>query len=390
MEFENAWRVSQWGYGEGADRIPLYVFSVPAKTLVGEAKIYRRRPGREDGYQRELLSVRLGKGKLGVPGYLLHQMGIFPTSILLNIRKEDAEIRFEEKDKVADNIAIGKLIVPEGVTWYVVDGQHRLEGLKIAMRERPELEDYPVLLTVTNENAFYEMLIFYIVNSRVKSVPTDLAYRLLQRMLYEAPRWVKNIMTRVERRKGIAATIVDYLNTEDNSPFKGKIREVGEPQKPWHVTEDGTLTRYVTIVLKERIFEGMYDYDVAQLLISYWSAIERVYPNCFRNPKDYALLDTLGLSSMSRLFPVIYGYCGRDGNTSSENMERYLRYLLEGVKEDRLDPDFRRPIIEMWWHKTDGPGIIRGTGEKHYSWIAEQFAEKIALVIAHLRISSDT
>jgi len=57
----------------------------------------------------------------------------------VNIRKEDAELQFIEKSKFAKNISIGDLIVPDNTTWYILDGQHRVEGLKIAMREQPEL-----------------------------------------------------------------------------------------------------------------------------------------------------------------------------------------------------------------------------------------------------------
>ena len=387
MRFKHVWRITQWGYGVGAGKMPLYIFSVPAKVLISEAEIYRRTPERRDGYQRELASARLGTSKYGVAGYLLRQMGIFPTSILVNVRKEDAVLKFEEKERISDNITIGDLIVPDDVTWYVIDGQHRLEGLKMAMRIRSELENYPVLLTMTNEGIFYEMLIFYMVNSRAKSVPTDLAYRILQKMLYDvkAPKWIElEIMTGADRRKAIAATIVDYLNFKDESPFKGRIKEAGEPWKPQHITTDRTLIRYVTLILKERIFRELLDEEVADLLIDYWNAIKEIYPKCFENYEDYALLSTLGLSVMNRLFPAIYGYCIRDKDTSSQNMKKYLGYLLEDTPEHR-DPDFKRPITEKWWHRTDGPGIIRGTGEGHYSWIATNLAQKIAIVVKKRR-----
>ena len=97
----NAFKVVQWGKGEEARKIPLYVTSVPAGLLAEKAEIARRTKDRRKGYQRELSPKRLGKGVLGVTGYLLNQMGIFPTSILVNIRKSDGEIKFE---KIVTNI----------------------------------------------------------------------------------------------------------------------------------------------------------------------------------------------------------------------------------------------------------------------------------------------
>ncbi len=383
MIIKNVIRIYQWGYGKGAMRTPLYVFSIPAETLASKAEIYKRTPHRRDGYQRDLQQSRLGKGKLGVAGYILNQMGIFPTSILVNIRKEEGKIEFTEEMKLGDNISVGTLNIPDHATWYIIDGQHRLEGLKIAMREKEELSQYPFIVTLTNEDKFYEMLLFYIVNSRAKSVPTDLAYRILQGMLRQvkAPQWIEEeLLKGADRRKAIAAMIVDYLNFDPRSPFAGRIQEVGEPEKPNHITKDGTLTRYIALVLRERMFQDMMYEKVAEILIDYWNAIKETWPNCFKNHREYMLLSTLGLSVMHRLFPVIYGYCIREGNVTKEGMKKYLSFLLEPTPEHR-DPDFKKPITEGWWHRVDGPGIIRGTGEGHYAEIAEKMAEKIAIAL---------
>jgi len=386
MKIENVRRITQWGYGEGAGKMNLYILTVPATLLAEKAEIFRRTPDRREGYQRELQEARLSRGKLGVAGYLLDQMGIFPTSILVNLRREQGQLEYQKKSEGSEG-EIGDLLVPDGLTWFVVDGQHRLEGLKIAMREEEDLAKYPVIVTMTNENIFSEMLMFFLVNSRAKSVATGLAYRILQRMLYDqvAPKWIEGtMMVGADRRKAIAATIVDYLNLDLDSPFKGRIQEVGEPGSSEHLTTDETLARYVTLILKDSIFSEMYDKDVAQLLAEYWSALATIYPHCFQKTEDYMLLGTIGLSSMSRLFPTIYGYSARDGNVSKENMTKYLKYLLEQTPDHR-DVDFRGPIDEKWWHRVDGRGIIHGTGEGHYSEVASKLADKISKAVAKMR-----
>jgi len=387
MKYENVYKVTQWGTGPGAGKKVLYTFSLPAGILAEKALIYKRTPDRRDGYQRELSEARLGKGKRGIAGYLLNQMGIFPTSVLVNIRKEEGKVKFERKYAIDENAEVGDLTIPDDLTWYVVDGQHRIEGLKEAMREKDEFAGYPFIVTLTNEDIFYEMLIFYMVNDRQKSVPSDLVYRILQRAVYDpkTPEWARIVMgTGTDRRKAMGATIVDYLNTKEKSPFRGRIHEVGEVEKPEHLVKDGQLTKYVSIILKESAFSGMLDEDVADLLASYWTSIKNIYPESFDNPNDYLLFGTIGLSSLSRLFPTIYGYCAADADVSRKNMEKYLRYLLEETKEHR-DPDFRRPIDHKWWHKVDGPGIIHGTGEGHYQSITEKFGEKIGIVIKRKR-----
>ena len=387
MDFQHVWRVRQWGYGEGAGEVSMYLFTAPVKIVAERAQIDRRSPSRTKGYQRELSANRLGMGKLGVEGYVLNQMGIFPTSVLVNVRKDKWALKFSPNGQVNDKIDVGKLTIPDDADWFIIDGQHRVEGLKAAMREKEELENYPVILTMTNEIPLQEMLIFYLVNSRARSVATDLSYRILQRMLYDkgSPKWIESaIMAGADRRKAVASTIVDYLNTKQTSPFKGRIQEVGEQPKKEHLTTDGTITRYVTIVLGEKIFENMIDEDVADLLASYWSAIRDTYPKAFNDPDDYALVTTLGLSSMSRLFSTVYGYCAKDKDVSKENMRKYMEYLLEETK-DHTDIDFRKPIDEKWWNFTDGPGIVKAGGEGLYTRIAGNLAQKLSLAIKRKR-----
>lgn len=387
LKIENVLKVTQFGFGIGSKPVSMYVTSLPARELLKRTIIFKRTPSRRNGYQREIPDVRLGKGKTGIPGYLLKQMGIFPTSILVNIRK-GSKIKFTSALEIAEKIQLGILTVSDDAKWYVIDGQHRIEGLKKAIREEKELREFPLIITFTNEDLFFEMLIFYIVNNRIKSVPTDLAYRILQTMYYDvkAPKWIeKEILTGADRRKAKAAEIVDFLNLDIENPFKGRVQEVGETKKKIHLTTDGTLARYVAEVFRERTFLGMNERNVADLLAMYWIALKQLYPLCFDKHDDYLLLSTLGLSSLMRLFPVIYGYISQDNDVSTKNMHRYLMYLLEQTPK-HPDYDFQRPINEQWWNREEGPpGIIKGTGEGHYRYVSDSFAKKISLEVDKTR-----
>ncbi len=388
MKFQNTLAITQWGYGEDARKTTLYIFTVDAELLAGKSVIFKRTPERREGYQRVLASKRLGKGKEGIAGYLMNQMGVFPTSVLVNVREEDGKASFSTEHSISEEIEVGELALPDGASWYVVDGQHRIEGLKATMAEEPEFKAYPMAVTLTNENVFYEMLMFYMVNSRQRSVPTDLAYRIIQRAVYDesSPTWARLVFgSGADRRKAIAATVVDFLNAKDSSPFKEKIREVGEVEKPTHLVRDGQFIKYVALILRERTFSDMLDEEIADLLAKYWTAIRKIYPAAFRDPGDYLLLATLGLSSLNRLFPVVYAYCALEGEVSQRNMEKYLGYLLQKTETHR-DPDFIRPVDERWWHRVDGPGIVHGTGEGHYQRVSENLAEKIGLVIKRKRV----
>jgi hypothetical protein len=91
------------------------------------------------------------------------------------------------------------------------------------------------------------------------------------------------------------------------------------------------------------------------------------------------MMTSLGLSIFSRLFPIIYGYCAIDEDVSERNMKKYLSYLLEETPDHR-DLDFKDSINISWWHKVDGPGLIRGGGEALSKEIAQKLAEKMIII----------
>ena len=69
------------------------------------------------------------------------------------------------------------------------------------MESNADFEQYAVVVSILRlPQRFDELMLFYIVNRRQRSVPTDLAYRHLQRML-----WVKGTewLYELEGRRGV-------------------------------------------------------------------------------------------------------------------------------------------------------------------------------------------
>ena len=65
-------------------------------------------------------------------------MGCFPTSILINVR---GDLSFEE-DEDFGWCSLGELDIGEERLW-LIDGQHRVEGLKRAIERNVDFEQYP-------------------------------------------------------------------------------------------------------------------------------------------------------------------------------------------------------------------------------------------------------
>ncbi|MEM2260747.1 MAG: DGQHR domain-containing protein [Candidatus Methanomethylicaceae archaeon] len=379
-----AFKISQWGYGEGVGKIDLFVTALPL-SILEKAVIDRWSRDNRKGYQRPPLERRLKPGKGSIVEYILKELGVFPTSVLLNIR---GEIKFMENEKITENVSIGKLILPENEKLWIIDGQHRIEALKRTVREKPELEDYPLPVSILNlrdPDRFEEMLLFYIVNSRQKRIPTDVAYRHLQAMIEkvkieEKHKWVKEaILGPSQERQGIAAEIVDYLDENEESPFYNKIIFLGEEPERGKLIEDSVMIRYISKLLTDATLGPMPPEEIANLLIDYWNAIKELYPNCF-DPQlkdNYTLLKHTGIASFTYLFPTIYGLCARKSSVNKETMKKYLSYLQEKIDDKELDPDFRGSINEDWWSRAYGPSIARTVGEATFKIIRDQMAKKI-------------
>ncbi|MEM1534827.1 MAG: hypothetical protein QXL60_06590, partial [Nitrososphaerota archaeon] len=241
---------------------------------------------------------------------------------------------------------------------------------------------------------FDELVHFYIVNSRQKKIPTGIAYRHMQQM-YEAVKiratyqWLESvILGPKQERQALAAMVVDYLDTEPESPFAGRIRFRGEELEKRHLIDDDVLIRYISTLLREKVLASMTVEELAELLIWYWSAIRELYPKAFKQEEkdNYTLLKHTGVASFTYLFPYIYGLCAKEGKIDKNSILAKLELLKKPIPSDspsasELDADFRRPIDEEWWSKDHGPSIARATSEATFRTISEKLAKKINILL---------
>lgn len=379
-----AFRMRQYGFGEGAEETTLYITVMKVKHLMNSDIDRWTRENRE-GYQRPPSEGRFGMGKGSIVRYLLKELGAFPTSVLLNVRELKGKIRFEVKHK-NNGIEFGELIIPDGEPLWIIDGQHRLEALKRATQSKSEFAEYPLPVSILNlKEKFDEMLHFYLVNSRQRRIKTDLVYKHLQLMVDKVilggKEWLKEvILGPAQEREAMAAYIVDYLETEAQSPFHNRIQYVGERKEPHHIVRDYTLTYYISKILKEKALSGLGYDEFAKLLIDYWSVIRELYPKCFENPREYTLLKTTGIASFTYLFPTIFARCASEGDLTKSRMKEYLLSLKQKVRNPELPLDFQEPIDEKWWSSAHGPAIASATSQKIFNEITKNMAKKIEIV----------
>ncbi|MCH8171552.1 MAG: DGQHR domain-containing protein, partial [Bacteroidetes bacterium] len=102
----------------------------------------------------------------------------------------------------------------------VIDGQHRLAGLEVAIDEKPEIGNKIILVSITIGLSTKEAAsIFLNINSEQKPVPKSLVYDLFGE--------VEDNLDHVINR---ASDIAMELNDNEDSPYYGAIKYPGKPR----------------------------------------------------------------------------------------------------------------------------------------------------------------
>jgi len=179
----------------------------------------------EGGYQRKPNPAHI----LKIKNYVVSNIDTFklPTSIILGADKTLLQ-KYIKTDAVSKIESIDVKDIPSE-TFRIVDGQHRIKGLKKALEDiradqRNKIQEYKfnVICVITDENnRSVELDIFVDINSKSKKVSTDLA--ALARYNYEITehKLVKNISNISEH---IAMKAARALREEDKSVWHYAIK----------------------------------------------------------------------------------------------------------------------------------------------------------------------
>lgn len=231
----------------------------------------------EKGFQRLLNKGRAKK----LADYIIRgqetQDAFLPTSILM---ATDKVIAFNEENNTIE-IDIDKIC-----PFNVVDGQHRIEGLKIAAEKDSRVLDFevPVNIAVNLDN-IAQMAHFLIVNTTQKSVDEGLAQRIRERLtdlidiekMPTLPHWIQNMVTKGEDKA--ALRFVDFLNNKEGSPWMGKITMANENNKTKQINQKSfvSLLKKHFIVIDNPITEGGFAEDKQlAIFLNYWKALENI------------------------------------------------------------------------------------------------------------------
>jgi DGQHR domain-containing protein len=167
----------------------------------------------------------------------------------------------------------------------VVDGQHRLEGLKMAAEKDDRVLDFEVPVNIAvSLPKIAQMCHFLIVNTTQKSVDKSVEQRIIARLsdaldvedMPSLPKWILNTVEKGEVEKAIR--YVDYLNENPESPWIGKIQMANDNNDDATINQRSFVKSIVRYVLTaNNPLTALNDFEKEKkIFLNYWKAIASI------------------------------------------------------------------------------------------------------------------
>jgi DGQHR domain-containing protein len=310
----------------------LYATALKVRQLVADKfySVEKLDPAHENdrGYQRVLNLSRARK----LADYIVkgqdNRDAFLPTSVFL---ATDQPIKFNDAN---NTIAFDTAVIGP---FSVVDGQHRLEGLRIAAEKDPRVLDFEIPVNIaTNLSKLAQMCHFLIVNTTQKSVDKSVEQQIISR-LTEAidledtpslPKWIQRLVDRGEVER--ALRFVTFLNEAEDSPWRGKIKMANSDSDDGTVNQRSFVRHVVRYVLTANNPISIYsDFDrEKKIFLNYWKAVT----SKLDDGDSETLYKTIGVELFCQFSIPFFGKLQERKDFRVGTMEALLAECFENVE----------------------------------------------------------
>lgn len=311
-----------------------YVGKMKSSSLIHISKTIRR--NKDGGIQRELAKSRVKE----IAKYCEDPDAAFPTPIILNVKGEDI-ISLEPLDGSNDLYEL--IIDDEKEIAEILDGQHRVEGIKLAGGFEVELM-IVMMFDLTEEEKAY---IFSTINSNQTKVDKSLIYDLFELSNTRSPHKTCHEIARI-------------MNSDRNSPFCGKLKMLGKKSDKTAVLSQGTFVSYLCKLISNKPQQDMIDIKngieikdddryvlrkyfkkkrddiILKLLNNYFSAVANVFFEEWEDNREYILSKTTGYGALLKAFPNFYVKGAKSRKLTQEYFEEEFRKAKNFLRESNI------------------------------------------------------
>ena len=280
----------------------LYTFAVDGKQLPLFTTISRvRREDRQiEGYQRPEVLAHVS----AIRSYIESAEPMIPNAIVVAF---DTRVRFEPGpvETGVSYVTPGVLVIPvdeglpdEDKPGWIVDGQQRAAAVREA-----DVRSFPLCVTAFITASQGEQRAQFILVNSTKPLPKGLIYELLPT--------TEGMLPPALMRKRFPALLVERLNYDEDSPFRGMIHT---PTTPDGVVKDNSVLR----MLENSLSDGcLYHYreadtgmgDIEEMLVvlkPFWRAVRKVFEDAWDlPPRRSRLTHGVGIASVGYLMDAI-------------------------------------------------------------------------------------
>ncbi len=288
---------------QGANR-KLYTFAIDGKQVPKFASVTRAKRGAAKeflGYQRPEIQGHIAQ----IRKYIEADDPLLPNSVVVAF---DDRVTFKSDEAHGESgVRVGRLTIPlaqgtdaaDYVGW-IVDGQQRLAAIGQAA-----VTSFPVVVNAFIAGDIDEQRSQFILVNSTRPLPQSLIHELLPLTAGVLPaKWAG---------KQRAAALLQRLNDEDDSPFRGIIKTATNPDG---IVQDNSILRMVGHSLKDGVLYSvldeargvtLQDVDLSHFK-SYWRAVGTVFPAAWaRPPRKSRLMHGVGIVSMGCLMDMMAG-----------------------------------------------------------------------------------
>ena len=304
-------------------------------------------PQTQEGFQRILNNARARRLSRHLTQANDYGYAHLPTTVFLATSES---VEFDEANNV---IEFDKDIV---CPFSVVDGQHRIEGLRQATEKEHSLRNFQLPVTIaTDLDNTHQMYHFFIVNTTQVPVEPALRQQITRRFtdmqgiedLPYTPFWLQREINRGQ--DAIALRVVEFLNEDDASPLCGRIQMANDPDGRNKIKQASIVNMFKSQILIATNPLAGQETDVSRqsrIMLNYFRAVDDLFVGGRERTetvvyKSNGLFFFLGISKW--IFEVIYS-SNRDFRVNSikDIMSDALEYLDDGF-ESIAEPNWWMP-----------------------------------------------
>jgi len=308
-----------------------FIGVIEAQDLIKISYADIRRPEGRDieryiGTQRDLSESRVKE----IKQYVTTMDACFPTSVILSIESSNAN--YSEQNRILK-------VTRDDKVAKIIDGQHRIAGLKDFNNEGFEL-NVTIFIDMDIED---QAMVFATINLKQTKVTKSLAYDLYEYAKSRSP-------------QKTCHNIAKLLNSKKGSPFYRRIKILGKATgvgaelitqstfvdrlmrmisrdpmddkdkiKRGKKIEAYDYTREKSFVFRER-FRNEKDAEIAKIIWHFFSAVDKRWNSSWNNfDKGMILARSTGFAALMRLLPNLMIAIQADYIPSEDDFLKYLK-----------------------------------------------------------------